>query len=210
MPTGCRAAWACSPPLIKPKGIDDVPDRHADAVQPAIAAIGAYDLERVAHSLEAELKRVPGTREVITLGGPGRAVLVELDPARLASAGVTVADLRQALQAANLGAARGRAGGRQPRRGGGGRALPAAMRRTWASSWSACATASRSSCRTWPTVRDGPLPPRSATCGTAWRGKAEPAEYPAVTLSITKKPGENAIDVAIARDAARRGAAQHA
>jgi multidrug efflux pump subunit AcrB len=38
----------------------------------------------VAHSIEAELKRVPGTREVTTIGGPGRAVLVELDPARMA------------------------------------------------------------------------------------------------------------------------------
>ena len=62
------------------------------------------ELERVAHSLEVELKRVPGTREVATLGGPGRAALVELDPQRMASAGVTVAELRQALQAANTGA----------------------------------------------------------------------------------------------------------
>ena len=60
-------------PIIKPKGIDDVPivtltlfSRKADT--------GAFDLERVAHSIEAELKRVPGTREVVTIGGPGRAV----------------------------------------------------------------------------------------------------------------------------------------
>ena len=46
----------------------------------------------MAHSVEAELKRVPGTREVVTIGGPGRAVLVEIDPARMAGAGVTVAD----------------------------------------------------------------------------------------------------------------------
>ena len=58
----------------------------------------------MAHSLEIDLKRVPGTREVITLGGPGRAALVELDPQRMASAGVTVVELRQALQAANIGA----------------------------------------------------------------------------------------------------------
>ena len=70
-------------PIIKPKGIDDVPivtltlfSRNAD--------IGAFDLERVAHSVEADLKRVPGTREVATIGGPGRAVLVEIDPARMA------------------------------------------------------------------------------------------------------------------------------
>ena len=89
-------------PIIKPKGIDDVPivtltlfSRNTDT--------GAYDLERVAHSVEAELKRVPGTREVVTVGGPGRAVRVEIDPTRMASHGVTVPDLRAALQSANLG-----------------------------------------------------------------------------------------------------------
>ena len=70
-------------PIIKPKGIDDVPvvtltlwseDRQH----------GAYELERVAHAAEVELKRVPGTREVQTLGGPGRAVRVLIDADRLA------------------------------------------------------------------------------------------------------------------------------
>ena len=48
-------------PIIKPKGIDDVPivtltlfSRNPE--------LGSYELERVAHSIEAELKRVPGTR----------------------------------------------------------------------------------------------------------------------------------------------------
>ena len=49
----------------------------------------AAELERVAHALEAELKRVPGTREVQTIGGPGRAVHVWLDPAACASAAST-------------------------------------------------------------------------------------------------------------------------
>ena len=35
-----------------------------------------------------ELKRVPGAREVKTLGGPGRVVQVELDPSRLRERGV--------------------------------------------------------------------------------------------------------------------------
>ena len=46
---------------------------------------------------------MPGTREVATIGGPGRAVLVEIDPSRLAGTGVTVPDLRAALHSANLG-----------------------------------------------------------------------------------------------------------
>ena len=58
---------------------------------------GIFDLERIAHSSQRDLKRVPGTREISTIGGPGRAVMVEIDPARMASIGVTAPDLRQAL-----------------------------------------------------------------------------------------------------------------
>ena len=54
-------------PIVKPKGIDDVPvvgitlwGRHG---QPA------SELESVAHTLEAELKSVAGVREVTTIGG---------------------------------------------------------------------------------------------------------------------------------------------
>ena len=90
-------------PIIKPKGIDDVPVVTL-TLYARDPATGAFDLERVAHTLEADLKRVPGTREVTTIGGPGRAVRVEIDPARMAGAGVTVAELRQALLSANLGA----------------------------------------------------------------------------------------------------------
>ncbi|MGL6110471.1 MAG: efflux RND transporter permease subunit, partial [Rubrivivax sp.] len=85
-------------PIIKPKGIDDVPIVTLTLF--GRNDTGAFDLERVAHSIEAELKRVPGTREVVSIGGPGRAVLVEIDPARLASSGITVPDLRATLQAA--------------------------------------------------------------------------------------------------------------
>ncbi len=89
-------------PIIKPKGIDDVPIVTLTLYSKS-AGGSAYDLERVAHSIESELKRVAGTREVTTIGGPGRALLVEIDPARMAGAGVTVADLRAALLSANLG-----------------------------------------------------------------------------------------------------------
>src|SRR5688572_13052028 len=55
-------------PVVKPKGIDDVPV-VALTLWSTDAERGAFELERVAHALEAELKRVPGTREVQTLGG---------------------------------------------------------------------------------------------------------------------------------------------
>ena len=89
-------------PIIKPKGIDDVPIVTLTLYSSDPQA-GAFDLERVAHSIETEIKRVPGTREVLTLGGPGRVVRVHIDPARMNGSGVTVGELRQALQSANLG-----------------------------------------------------------------------------------------------------------
>ena len=88
-------------PLVKPKGIDDVPI-VAITLYAKDHATGASDLQRVAHAVEAELKRVPGTREVTTLGGPGREVRVELDPAKLAAHGLDVPAVRNMLRAANV------------------------------------------------------------------------------------------------------------
>ena len=86
-------------PIIKPMGINDVPimtltlwSDHADRVQ----------LAEVAHTLETTLKRVPGTRDVYAVGALERAVLVKLDPSRLADYHLTVGDLGNALKAANV------------------------------------------------------------------------------------------------------------
>ena len=74
-------------PIIKPKGIDDVPVM-ALTLWTEDPQRGARDLAEVAHTLETELKRIPGTRDVFTLGAPERAVMVQLDAARLASHGL--------------------------------------------------------------------------------------------------------------------------
>ncbi|MGZ5266452.1 MAG: efflux RND transporter permease subunit [Caldimonas sp.] len=182
-------------PIIKPKGIDDVPIVTL-TLYSKNAATGPYDLERVAHSIEADLKRVAGTREVTTVGGPGRAVLVEIDPARMSGVGVTVSDLRTALLSANLGLPVGE--------------LISANRAVAVESGPFLRQASDVGelvvgvhgtrpvfLRDVATVRDGPLPPsRYVWYGVAGKDGAAPIEYPAVTLAITKKPGENAIDVA--------------
>ncbi len=62
---------------------------------------GGRELLSVAHTLEAELKRVPGTRDVYTIGGAQSIVHVELDPQRVAGYGLTLDDLRLALTAGN-------------------------------------------------------------------------------------------------------------
>jgi multidrug efflux pump subunit AcrB len=88
------------PPIVKPKGIDDVPVLGV-TLWSRDARTGAGAGTRGA-CLEAELKRVPGTREVQTIGGPGRAVMVLLDPAACASA-AWMCRLQKIGPAANLG-----------------------------------------------------------------------------------------------------------
>ncbi|HMN20637.1 MAG TPA: efflux RND transporter permease subunit [Ottowia sp.] len=196
-------------PIIKPKGVDDVPI-VALTLHGTRADTGALDLERVAHSIEAELKRVPGTREVATIGGPGRAVMVEVDPARLAASGLTLHELRGALQAANMGLPLG-----DLLAGNQAIALETGPYLHSAQDVAELVLAVRAGrpvyLREVATVRDGAPP----TTRTVWHGEVQQAggrrtlvEQPAVTLAITKKPGENAITVAdavMARVAELRG-----
>ncbi len=88
-------------PVIKPKGIDDVPVM-AVTLWSDDAATDASQLAEVAHTLENEFKRVPGTRDVYTIGAPDRTVLVTLDAAKLAAYDLSPGDLVQALYAANV------------------------------------------------------------------------------------------------------------
>ena len=182
-------------PLIKPKGIDDVPIVTLTLFSED-PATGPFDLERVAHSIEADLKRVPGTREVTTIGGPGRAVMVEIDPARMAGAGVTVAELRQTLLAANLGLPVGEllAGNRAV-------AIESGPFLRHADEVADLVVGVRAGkpvfLRDVATVRDGPMPPgRYVWHGVAGRHGGASTTHPAVSIAVTKRAGENAVDVA--------------
>jgi multidrug efflux pump subunit AcrB len=180
------------PPLIKPKGIDDVPI-VALTLFGRDREVGAEELQRIAHSLELDLKRVPGTREVVTLGGPVRAALVELDPQRMARVGITVTELRQALQAANMGAPIGEllVGNRAV-------AIEAGPYLRDAREVGELVVGVRGGRPVYlqevATVRDGAPPAKQYV----WHGTggSQAIEVPAVTIQVSKKPGENAIDVA--------------
>jgi len=87
-------------PLIKPQGIDDVPI-VTGTLWSENKNINAKELLRVAHSIETELKRIPGTRDIYTVGGPERVVRVQIDPQKLNSYGIDLQDLRNTLLAAN-------------------------------------------------------------------------------------------------------------
>ncbi|MES9959158.1 MAG: efflux RND transporter permease subunit [Sedimenticola sp.] len=87
-------------PVVKPKGIDDVPIVTA-TLWSENESLGAYELGQVAHAIESELKRVPGTRDIYTLGEPKQVTSVQLDPQALAGYGIDFQSLRMALQSGN-------------------------------------------------------------------------------------------------------------
>ncbi|OIQ78111.1 multidrug resistance protein MdtC [mine drainage metagenome] len=181
-------------PVIKPIGIDDVPIVSL-TLWTADAARGAYDLERVAHALEIELKRIKGTREVATIGGPGNVVRVLLDAERLSVFGMSAQDVRNALQVANASQPSG--------------SIVSGNREILVQTGTFLAGSADVAhlmigvhggkpvfLTDVAQVLDGPdLPVRYVWLGAGGNAGAQ-AEHPAVTVTVSKKPGENAVDIA--------------
>jgi multidrug efflux pump subunit AcrB len=198
-------------PIIKPKGIDDVPvlsltlwTRDADR--------GAHELRQVAHAIEAEIKRVPGTRNVYTIGGPDDTVHVSLDPQRLAGHGLTALSLVQSLQAANVVLHAGDivgVHGVAPVQAG----EFLAHRDDVAEVVVAVKNGRPVFLEDVADVRAGPDQPEQyvkfgAGAAARSRGIELAGDAPAVTIAVSKQPGRSAIDVTdqvIARIAALRG-----
>ncbi len=186
-------------PIIKPMGIDDVPivtlTFWTDDPQR-----GAFDLERVAHAAEVELKRVAGTRDVYTIGGPKHVVRVLMDPERMAAFGIAAQDVAAALQVSNASQPSGTLirDNREILVQTGTYLASAADVRQLVVGVSENRPIFVSDIAR---VEDGPdLPGRYVWFGAgpqaARKGLATGGEFPAVTLAVSKKPGENAVDVA--------------
>ena len=181
--------------LVRPMGIDDVPVM-ALTLWTDDPARGATELAEVAHSLEAEIKRVPGTRDVYTIGAPERAVVVELDATRLASHGMTVDDLAGALAAANTVTQAGD-------RVAAGQVLPLTAGQYLADAQQVSelviglAGGRPLYLADVADIRRGADLPTQYAWHTAPEGKARPAGgvAPAVTIAVAKKPGANAVDI---------------
>jgi multidrug efflux pump subunit AcrB len=185
-------------PLVKPKGIDDVPILSL-TLWTKDPERGAHELRQVAHAIEPELQRVPGTRNVYTIGGPDETVHVTLDPQRLAGYGLTVSELAGSLQAANIVQHAGSLVAN-------GADVPVqvgeflADRDQVAQLVVAMHEGRPVYLQDVATVRSGPDQPEqyvSFGAGPA-AGRINvqlDGTAPAVTIAISKKPGENAIDV---------------
>ncbi|MFA7270080.1 MAG: efflux RND transporter permease subunit [Sterolibacterium sp.] len=203
-------------PVIKPKGIDDVPIvtlTFWSASNPESATgKSAFDLQQVARAAETELKRIPDTRDVVTVGGPGHVIRVIMDSDRMNAHGITAQDLKAALQVSNASQPSGSlVSGNQEILVQTGTYIESAddVRRLVVGVHAGKPVFMADVAR----IDDGPdQPPRYVWFGTGaaakTKGIAQSGEFPAVTLSVTKKPGANAADVAaavIARAQALKG-----
>jgi len=185
-------------PIIKPLGIDDVPIVTV-TLWTRDETRGAFELEQVAHSAEIELKRIAGTREVTTIGGPGRAVRVLMDPDRMAAFNVSAQDIRDALQVSNAAQPSGTlVSGNQEILVQTGTFLTGAddVKQLVVGVAQGRPVYMNDIAR----VVAGPdQPARYVWHGPAAGGPQQADQgqtYPAVTLAISKKAGENAVDVA--------------
>jgi multidrug efflux pump subunit AcrB len=176
-------------PIVKPKGIDDVPIVtltfwSADPLK------SAFELQQVARAAEIDLKRIAGTRDVVTVGGPGHVIRVAMDADRMNAYGVTAQDLRNALQVSNASQPAG--------------SLVSGNRELLVQTGTYIETAADVK-RLVVGVYDR-KPVFMADVAKIIDGADQPSryvihgnkdgEFPAVTLSVSKKPGVNAADVA--------------
>ena len=183
-------------PLVRPGGIDDVPIL-ALTLWTRDPSRGAWELGQVARSIETEIKRVPGTRDVYTIGSPANLVRVQLDVQRLANHGLTVAEVAGALQGANLVRQAGALVGD-------GRVTPVQVGDFLADRDQVAALVVGAQAGKPVYLEDvaevsaaAELPASYAWFGSgaAVSGKDAVERAPAVTIAVSKKPGQNAIDV---------------
>jgi multidrug efflux pump subunit AcrB len=87
-----------STPLVKPRSIDDVPIL---ALTLSSDRYDHYALRRVAAELNDQIKTIPDVSEIKVIGGRRRQVRVILDPARMAAGGIAPATLVPMLASAN-------------------------------------------------------------------------------------------------------------
>ncbi|MDZ7840304.1 MAG: efflux RND transporter permease subunit [Gammaproteobacteria bacterium] len=195
MPTGIGIGT----PLVKPRGIDDVPI-VAGTLWTEDPERGAHELSMIARSVETELQRVPGTRDIETIGAPDRVVHVQLDLQRLSGFDIAISDLRGALGAANTSMDAGSiTRGNEAIRVQAGTFL--ATPEEIGDLVVGMNDGAPVFLRDVAAVQSGPDQPERYVQFGVGAAHPEPApaagtRHPAVTIAVAKKPGENAVTVA--------------
>ncbi len=96
------------PPLVKAKGIDDVPVvtitlwSEKDYNQDGVPDVDDSQLRRLAQSVLQRLNEIHETGTSFVVGGRAEQVIVEVYPERLAGFGLSLGQVAQAIQAANM------------------------------------------------------------------------------------------------------------
>jgi len=199
-----RIPLGVTPPLVKPRTIDDVPIL---AVTFHSARYDHATLRRVAAQVDDIVKALPAVAETTLIGGQPRQIRVALDPALLASRNLSAATLVPMLQQANA----------QTHTGTQAAANREALLQTGTFFRDArdvgavvvgVADGRPVYLRDVATITDGAAEPADyvlfgsgtasvpfgAGSGSATTG-ASATEEAAVTLSLAKRPGANAVDV---------------
>ncbi|MBM96866.1 MAG: multidrug transporter AcrB [Oceanospirillaceae bacterium] len=177
-------------PVIKPMGIDDVPIMSI-TLWSDDTSVTAQDLTQVAHSLEVELKRIPGTRDIYAIGEHAGVVQVTLDPARMNGHGLAFSDVRNALLSANAG------GYRQPLVQNNQVILVQAgeFLKTTDELGQLIVGRSQGGLVYLSDVADIRLQADTPEQNVMYRALGQNSSHAAVTLAIAKQPGMNAIDI---------------
>jgi len=183
-----RIPYGVVPPLVKPHTIDDVPVLALTLHSPHY---DHYTLRRLAAQLDDAVKNIPEVAETKLIGGARRQVRVLFDPARLASRRLTATEIAPRLQQSN----------RQSYSGN----LQTLNKEVLLQTGQFLASAKEIGrivvgvygnrpvyLDEVATVVDGPEEPTSYVLFGSGKGQAEEA---AVTLSLAKRPGANAVQV---------------
>jgi multidrug efflux pump subunit AcrB len=180
-------------PVIKPRGIDDVPI-VALTFWTKDPARSAFEMQQVSRAVEIELKRIKGTRDISTIGGPDHVIRVEIDSERMNAFGLTPQDIAGALKVSNAQQSSGSltAGNREILVQTGTYLESAAdVRQLVVAVRGEAGSRKPIFMSDVAKVEDGPDQPKNYV----WFGSKE-GEFPAVTLQLSKQPGVNAADVA--------------
>ena len=100
------------PPLVKAKGIDDVPAVNITLWSKDMDGDGAPDvddgqLRMLAHDVMQSLKEIPNTGSSFVVGGRAEQVTVEVYPGRLSGYGISLDQVAQTIKTANAEAQAG-------------------------------------------------------------------------------------------------------
>ncbi|MGO9687590.1 MAG: efflux RND transporter permease subunit, partial [Syntrophobacteraceae bacterium] len=85
--------------VVKPVEIDDVPIVNLTLYS---SRYSDYHLRRMAEELETQLQAVKNAGRTFIVGGRLRQITVALSPQRMASRGITLQDIQQAIRGANV------------------------------------------------------------------------------------------------------------